>query len=216
MGSQAPGERIPPRDGFAGIVQTYLDTLLASDTMPVGSERVPLPDDPTEVTNEIKAACYFLDAAQVGVCQLQDDTGDGTFAIVVLVEYGRTPEPDNLASVWVNGTSHQCSVLRGAEIALVISGYIKQLGLIASVHAQGGSDLDLRELARCAGLLERNGSSSVAPFIGDRFAIAAVVTSLPLKPDLPLARGATSLSLMTHFKKSRQEVVARPRAASGR
>ncbi|MCH8241963.1 MAG: hypothetical protein IH897_05050, partial [Planctomycetes bacterium] len=181
-------------------LQAYLDALLPSDKMPVASERVPLPHDPAVVTNELKAACYFLDATQVGACQREDGISDGNFAIVLLVEYGRTPETENLASDWVNGTAHRCSTLRGAEIALVISGYIKQLGFTASVHAQGVSDLDLGELARCAGLVERNGSGNVAPFIGERFAIAAVVTSLLLQVDRPLVPGATSPSLRSRFK----------------
>ncbi len=92
VGSARPISPLPATSGFAGIVQTYLDAFIASDKMPIASERVALPHDPAVVTNELKAACYFLDAAQVGACKLEDGISDGNFAIVFLVEYGRTPE----------------------------------------------------------------------------------------------------------------------------
>ena len=182
----------PTSTGFAGIVRAYLDAFLACDEIPVASERVPLPDDPLAITNEMKSACYFLDASLVGVCELKpaQDSPDGAgerFAIVLLIEHGRQPESDNFAAAWVGGTADECAALRGVEVATVIAGYIKQLGYSAHVHVHGRSAVDIEELARCAGLVERNGGRHRAPFIGGRFAIAAVVTSLPLQPDRPLA-----------------------------
>ncbi len=183
-----PAQRAdPPASGFGDIVRSYLDAFLACDDIPVASERVPLP--PAEVlTHEIKSACYFLDAAQVGVCEVDDSGMTGKrFAIVMLVEHGRQPERRNRASDWVEGTAGECSALRGAEIAVVVAGYLRQLGYEAHVQVRHRSETDLGELAFCAGLVERRGSGFTAPFIGTEFAIAAVVTSLPLLADRPLA-----------------------------
>ncbi|MCZ6857175.1 MAG: Fe-S protein, partial [Gemmatimonadetes bacterium] len=126
----------PTPTGFAGIVRTYLDAFLACDEIPVASARVPLPDNPLEITNEMKSACYFLDASLAGVCELKQaqDSPDGAgerFALVLLTEHGRQPESDNFAAAWIGGAADECAALRGAEIATVIAGYIKQLGYSA-------------------------------------------------------------------------------------
>jgi reductive dehalogenase len=181
--------------GFAGVVQSYLDTFLASDNIPVSGERVALQDDPAVATREIKAACYFFDASLVGVCQVNDDR----WAVVLLVEYGREPEPGTLASTWIAGAADACAAFRGAGIATVVASYIRQLGFTADVHAQGKSDVDLAALAWSAGLVERQESGSVAPFLGDRFATATVVTSLPLAPDRPLVVGGATLRGMSRL-----------------
>ncbi len=188
----------PPAPGLASIARRYLDAFLASDTIPVAKAQAPYPPSAVECSHEIKAACYFLDASAVGVCELRGtpdspETGDGQFAVVLLVEHGREPESSNLAAGWVAGTAEACGAVRGVEIANVVAGYIRQWGWNADVHVQGPSPIDLAELARCAGVLELKDGGPMAPFIGRRFTIAAVVTSLPLEPDRPLAPGGSTL-----------------------
>jgi reductive dehalogenase len=197
--------RNPPAAGLASTARRYRDALLGSEQIPVASAKAPHPITPVACSNEIKAACYFLDAAAVGVCELRTtddspDIGDGRFAVVFLVEHRREPEPANLASGWVAGAAQECTALRGAEIAAVVAGYIKQWGWDARVYVEGTASFDLDELARCAGLVEPRGGGPVAPFIGGRFATAAVITSLPLQPDRPLAPGGSLMGALTRLR----------------
>jgi reductive dehalogenase len=170
------------------IAALNLDAFLTADTIPVAGQRVTLPDALT-VTQQIKSTCYFLDAAQVGICRVTNgpDTNVAMFAVVVLVEYGREPDEGTLASRWMEGATPICRGLRAAEIAVVVAGYIRQLGYGARVHVDTRSDIDLGELACAAGVAARRGNALHAPFIGEGFVLAAVETSIPLVPDRPLA-----------------------------
>ena len=197
--------RKPPAPGLATTARRYRDALLGSETIPVASAKAPHPTTPLACSHEIKAACYFLDASAVGVCALREtqespDIGDGRFAVVLLVEHGREPEPANLASGWVAGAAQECAALRGAEIAGVVAGYIRQWGWDARVYVEGTAHFDLDEMARCAGLVELRGGGPVAPFIGGRFTTAAVITTLPLQPDRPLRPGGSPLGAVARLR----------------
>ncbi len=197
-------DRICPPDSVLGEViedyfecfQPFVDGKVAKARAPIGQ----LPQDPTQ---DLKAACYFLDASQVGICPTHEgfwfitnpdgevlDPPEHEHLLVVLVETGRVPETENLASDWIKGDNGRAAALRAAEIAIVAAGYIRNLGWQAKAHCLRYSDIDLESAAIAAGLAERRNGKLAAPFIGGDFALAAVSTDYPLENDFPLADGA--------------------------
>lgn len=192
---------------FAEIAVSYLRLFDDLRQGPVASERAPLPDDAAALTNELKAACYFLDAAMVGCCRVpefarfgphQDEatSENHTHALVVMTGYGREPESDNLACSWVAESRRHQSALRSAEIACVVAGYIRRLGFPAVAHTLTTSAVHHEILAIESGLAWRNGDEVVNPFLGTGFVTAIVTTAMPLCPDSPLAPPSGSLGGM--------------------
>ncbi len=189
---------------FAKIAASYLCLLDDLREGPVAPERAPLPDDATALTNELKAACYFLDAAMVGCCRVPESARFGphqdeasgenhTHALVVMTGYGREPEPDNLASSWVAESQRHQSALRSAEIACVVAGYIRRLGFPAVAHTRTTTAVDHEVMAIESGLAWSDGNEVVNPFLGTHFVTAIVTTTMPLHPDSPLAPRGGSL-----------------------
>ncbi|MCB1436971.1 MAG: 4Fe-4S dicluster domain-containing protein [Rhodobiaceae bacterium] len=159
------------------------------------SRRAPLPDLAAR-TREIKGAGYFLDASQVAICELPPHAWHGkqedghSHAVVVLVEYSDPIDADNEAARWVAGNEHLLATLRAAEIAIDLSGQISSLGYATRAHWTGASEVDLEKLAVLAGLALREGDKIANPYLGARFALAAVTTDYTLIADRPLAASA--------------------------
>ena len=204
-----------------------------------------IPDDRLERSNHLKAAGYYYDATQVGVCALPAEAlldaparnpslagladeleknqpktytagidviyadvlecarrtlgpvPHHRFALVFLIEYTRDPRPGEPGTEWFAGTQAQRAGVLGANTAIVLSSYIRALGYEARAHTVTSSDVDLNKLAVAAGLariVTRNGRPVLEnPYVGSRFGLAAVTTSLELAPDLPLT-AATGLA----------------------
>lgn len=156
-------------------------------------ERAPYPADPRRLANELKANCYFLDASLAGCCEIPDAAWLGDripghrWALAVLVEYGRLPEPGNLAREWIAGSEHDCALLRAAEIAVITASFLRRLGFAATAHTRDASDVSHAHILLAAGLARWRSGALEAPFIGRRFAACIVTTGEPLAPDAPLA-----------------------------
>lgn len=168
-------------------------------------EKAPVPDDLIVRTTEIKGAAYYLDASQVGICQIPDKcwtakrTIELPFAIVLMIEFGCEIEADNLASGWVDGAEHDIARLRALEIACCLAGHIRTLGFNARVHVAGNTLLDIEHLAMRAGIAQRSDNETLSnPFIGKRFSLAAISTNYELELDTPLARDA-KISAFKHW-----------------
>lgn len=165
--------------------------------------KAPVPDDLARRTVDIKGGGYFLDASMMGVCILPANAwlhhraiAGHDHAIAVLVEYGRVPEPDNLAADWLEGVEAEVVGTRAAEIATIIAGYIAQLGFSARAHWPGQCDVDIDRLGVLAGVVARDGAAPLNPFVGRRYALAVVSTDYALAVDQPLAqRGGTAKGL---------------------
>ena len=113
------------------------------------------------------------------------DTHD--FALVILAEHPREPADDEPGSDWLLGTTQHRSALRAAETAVVLANYLRIMGFSARAHTATSSDLDLTKMAMQAGLLRINARGRlINPFVGTRYALAAVSTRLTLSPDQPL------------------------------
>jgi reductive dehalogenase len=167
------------------------------------ARKAPVPDDLALRTRDIKGAGYFLDASQIGICEiagniwLNDVFTTHSHAVVVLVEYSDPIDSDNAASAWVAGSEHLLATLRAAEIALDLAGQISAMGFATRAHWTGATEADLEKLAVMAGLAVRDGDKVINPYVGDRFALAVVTTDYALAVDPPLhpsARNGRNLS----------------------
>ena len=110
-------------------------------------------------------------------------------AVVVMVDFARDPDPGEPGTEWVAGTQAQRAALLAANTAVVLASYLRMLGHEARAHTATTSDVDLPRLAVSCGLAGIEGGAAVSPFLGTRYGLAAVTTTLELEPDLPLAHG---------------------------
>ncbi|MEW6690225.1 MAG: reductive dehalogenase domain-containing protein, partial [Pseudomonadota bacterium] len=172
------------------IVNEYIALFEQFRAEPAAPERAPYPGDPRRLANELKANCYFLDASLAGCCEVPRSAWLGApleghrHALAVLVEYGRDPEPDNLAAQWVRGSEYDCALLRAAEIALISAAFLRRLGFEATAHTRDRTDVVHAQVLAAAGLVY---ADLEAPFIGKRYASCVVTTSEPLAPDRSLS-----------------------------
>ncbi len=166
--------------------------------------KAPVPDDLERRSVDIKGGAYFLDASGVGLCRLPEnawllgaDAQADTYAIVLLLEHARLPEPDNPAYGWVAPAAGAATELRLAEIACSLAEYIRNLGFQARAHAGGEARLDMDRLAVLGGLAIRTGDTIEHPYLGRNFSLAVISTDYELAVDRPLhpdARGARGLA----------------------
>ncbi len=172
----------------------------------VAESRAPVPDDLARRAIDIKGAAYFLDAAQVGICRIPasawfagGDHPGHEFAAVILVEQPRVPEPDNLASDWVQPARDAVADMRAAEIAVCVAGHIRAMGFAARAHFAGHSLVDTERLTVLAGLAVRGENDSLRNPYLDNFSIAVVTTDYPLAPDKPLHASALNAKGMAYW-----------------
>ncbi len=109
---------------------------------------------------------------------------DHTHALVILVEFPRDPRPGEPGCDWLHGAQAHRAALLASQTAVLLSTYLRLLGHAARAHSASCSEVDLSRLAVAAGLALPDGSN---PYLGTRYALAAVSTTLALAPDAPLA-----------------------------
>jgi len=123
-------------------------------------------------------------------------------AIVVLIEYPRDPGVAEIGAEWIVGTQAQRAATLAAQTAVLLSTYLRMLGHSARSHTATCTDVHLGKLAVAAGLaeaLQRNGSVELMnPYLGTRYGLAAVTTSLALSHDMPLAPGGFAALVRSH------------------
>ncbi len=112
---------------------------------------------------------------------------DHRFALVFAIDYPRDPLPDEPGAEWIGGLQEWRAAVRTAETATVLANYLRLLGFSARSHSATTSDVNLNRLAVSAGLAKPGSDGAIAnPFLGARFGLAAVTTSMALAPDAPL------------------------------
>ena len=114
------------------------------------------------------------------------------FALVILCEYTREPDAQEPGGEWLVGTQAQRAAIRTAEVGAVMANYLRFLGFDARLHTATARDLDLERLALECGLAAPVAGQQAPgnPFIGARFGLAVVSTTMVLGADKPLAAGA--------------------------
>ena len=157
--SPMPPDANPIEGGFGEAVEKYHQIFHGlRDNQPVAA-KAPVPDDLQRRMIDIKGSGYFLNASQMAICEfadscwLEDSTPlNHTHAIVVLVEYPRTPENGSLANSWVEGVIEETAEFRAYEIAISIANHILQMGYAATAHDSRHGAVDLARLTVMSGL----------------------------------------------------------------
>lgn len=159
---------------------------------PVAPRGVAIPDDLDSRSDNLKASAYFLDAAIVGICRVQaEDRLEGanvshTHALIFAVEFGREPRTGEPGDLWIYGANAARTDMRSAEIAAVLSGYLRWLGFSARGHFAGDAQFDLARLAMRSGVGRALDGDLVVPFLKRGFRLGAVSTDYALAVDRPL------------------------------
>ncbi|MBL4876469.1 MAG: 2Fe-2S iron-sulfur cluster binding domain-containing protein [Cohaesibacteraceae bacterium] len=109
-----------------------------------------------------------------------------THALVIVNDYPRDPDEDEFGTDWFKGLQPWRAAVRAGESACVLANYLRILGFEARAHSATTSEVNLHKLAVEAGLALPAGKGIENPFIGDRFEVAVVTTTMALAPDMPL------------------------------
>lgn len=112
---------------------------------------------------------------------------DHAHALVFLYEMPRDPRPGERGTDWIQNAQEHRACLRATETAVVIANYIRLLGWDARAHTATSTDVDLNQLTVAAGLASIEGETLENPYLGRRFGVAAVTTTMALEHDEPLA-----------------------------
>jgi len=115
------------------------------------------------------------------------------FALVIAVGYTRDPAQGEVGADWLHGTQAQRAALMANYTAVVLSSYLRLLGHDARAHSATTSEVDLGRLAVSSGLAFVQDGAAVSPYLGTRWGLAAVTTTLDLAPDTPLDGDGKSL-----------------------
>ena len=128
--------------------------------------------------------------SRIGMAQLAtaNSISEHEYVIVYAIEFPRDPDIDEPGTDWIHGLQQHRASLLAAEIAVAAANYLRALGYSARTHTGTSSNIDLRKAALAAGLATVEGDRLVNPFIGDRFGLAAVTTTLEIAADRPLAK----------------------------
>jgi ferredoxin len=108
-------------------------------------------------------------------------------ALVFLYEIPRDPKPGETGTAWITDAQAHRACLRATETAVVIANYIRLLGWDAKAHTATSTDVDLNICTVAAGLAYGSSGRLVNPWLGDRFGVAVVTTTLDLAHDAPLS-----------------------------
>ncbi|MCC0081617.1 MAG: 4Fe-4S dicluster domain-containing protein [Rhodobacter sp.] len=108
------------------------------------------------------------------------------YALVIAVDYTRDPAQGERGTDWLHGTQAQRAALLANNTAVVLSSYLRMLGHDARAHSASTSEVDLARLAVSSGLAHIDAGQAVNPYLGTRYGLAAVTTTLTLAPDQPL------------------------------
>ena len=193
--------RVPAETGtgreFAHAIAKYQQIFHGLRKDEPAAAKAPVPDDIQRRAVDIKGSAYFLNASQVGICELAGSCWlvdakplQHSHAIVVVVELPRTPENGTLASSWVADSIRATADFRAYEIAISIANHIQQMGFSAVAHDHLDGDVDLQRLTVMSGLGVRVGAGIRNPYLDKGYAVAAVTTEYRLATDQPLSAEA--------------------------
>ncbi len=107
-------------------------------------------------------------------------------ALVFLYAMPRDPDRGEVGCDWLDDAQTHRACLRASETAVVLANYIRLLGWDAKAHTATSSDVDLNQCTVAAGLATVEGGQLVNPYLGTRFGVAVVTTTMDLAVDAPL------------------------------
>ncbi|WP_424965723.1 reductive dehalogenase [Dinoroseobacter sp. S375] len=112
---------------------------------------------------------------------------DHTHAMVFLYEMPRDPRPGEPGTAWIADAQAHRACLRASETAVVLANYIRLLGWDAKAHTATSTDVSLNRLTVAAGLATVEDGALTNPYLGTRFGVAVLTTTMELAVDAPLA-----------------------------
>lgn len=191
-------------DALPSVFAPYVDLYRQNRDGPSAPKTAPIPENPKARTDNLKAGCYFLDAAGAGTCRIRTQArihglpDNHQFALVILVEHGKMPDPNEAAFPWLEGAADAVADLRAAEIAVCLAGYLRNMGYSARAHFSFSdcTEVDIAALSQQSGLTEAKKGKTVHPFIGTGFRLAAVTTDLELADEAPLSKRGVKDALL--------------------
>ncbi len=109
-----------------------------------------------------------------------------THAIVFLYDMPRDPGNAERGCDWIHDAQDHRACLRAMETSVTLANYIRLLGYEARAHSSAASDVHLDRLGVAAGLNYVRAGAAVNPFLGHRFGLSVVTTTLAMTPEKPL------------------------------
>ncbi len=160
-------------------------------------------NDPLANAKALKSLAYHLGADLTGICEIPryawySHHMDGTeietyhrYAVVMLIDQGHGTMEGASGDDWISGGQSMRGYLRGAEIAGIMSEFLRKKGHSARPHTQADSDVLHIPLVLWAGLgeLSRIGELVLNPYVGPRFKSVVLTTDIPLEVDKPIDFG---------------------------
>lgn len=188
--------RSAPKNTLPHVFAPYIDLYRRNRDGESAIATAPIPEDRQTRTDNLKAGCYFLDAAGAGTCMIpatarQPGLPAGhDHALVILVEHGPMPDPNEAAFPWLEGSADAVADLRAAEIAVCLAGYLRNMGYSAQAHFSfpDCAEVNLSALGLQCGLTEAVNGTAAHPYIGTGFRLAAVTTDFAVADEAPLAK----------------------------
>jgi reductive dehalogenase len=165
-----------------------------------GNDRL---DDPAANARAVKSLSYFLGSDLTGICEIPryawfSHKEDGSplepyhrYAVVMLIDQGYDTMEGASGDDWISGAQSMRAYLRGAEIAGIMSEFLRAKGFPARSQTNADSDVLHIPLILWAGLgeLSRIGELVLNPFVGPRFKSVVLTTGMPLEVDHPIDFG---------------------------
>jgi reductive dehalogenase len=122
-----------------------------------------------------------------------------THTIVLIYDVPRELQLEESAYDWLADCGLHRGSIRASETAVVLANYIRALGFEARAHTESTTDIDLARAAVAAGAAEIDEKGRLHhPYLGQRFAVAAVTTTLEVAADQPLAPRGLADSIRSH------------------
>ena len=199
---RAEGVMFYDRDPLCSSLSSLQNYIAKFQLPDVAETRAPLPEDPSILSRHIKALGYFLGADMVGICKLpksviyleawdkygQDSLYENAVVLVNVKKLYVTRQ--SYGREWIDDPcSFQVYQLCGCQ-ALNMTSYLRRLGWRSEASIVGKYSTLMPQLVIEAGLGEESRLGiPLNPFVGAGFKASAVLTDLPLEPDMPIDFG---------------------------
>lgn len=130
----APLQHRPPQGPLAVALRDYLTIFIDNSSGEPATQKAPVTDDPHRRMIDVKGYSLFMNASQVGICRVPDNAWasdasplDHQYAVVLLLEHGRLPEPGNPARALAGPAIVDAADSRIGGIAVCLAGHRKSV-----------------------------------------------------------------------------------------
>ena len=197
---------LPGKNPLSAALKDIIDHISLMESTPVAGQQAPIPQEPEILTRHIKAAGYFLKADLMGACRVPDtayyshDKQGNPIepryenAIIIVMRKDLQAMHASSGKDWMGDPISFQAYQHLGMVAETLANYIRRLGWEASPQ-YGPSFVDrysvqLPPLLLAAGIGEVSRVGIILnPFLGLGYKAAAVLTDMPIVPDMPIDFG---------------------------